>query len=109
VPDLVDASLDLLIDGEHGIWHLANVGEVTWAELARNVAVRLGLEASRIRPCAQEALGLPARRPRYSPLVSRKASIMPQLDHALARYIEEAALARGLDQEQGKPSTLLEA
>ena len=24
VPDLVHASLDLLIDGEHGLWHLAN-------------------------------------------------------------------------------------
>src|SRR3954471_10498350 len=28
VPDLVNASLDLLIDGETGIWHLANQGAV---------------------------------------------------------------------------------
>ena len=31
VPDLVNAALDLLIDGETGIWHLANRGAVSWA------------------------------------------------------------------------------
>src|ERR1051325_5249871 len=35
VPDLVDASLDLLIDGERGVWHLSNRGALSWAELAR--------------------------------------------------------------------------
>jgi hypothetical protein len=29
IPDLVHACLDLLIDGEHGIWHLASDGMVT--------------------------------------------------------------------------------
>jgi hypothetical protein len=31
----VNTSLDLLIDGERGVWHLANAGAVTWAELLR--------------------------------------------------------------------------
>jgi dTDP-4-dehydrorhamnose reductase len=35
VPDLVNVSLDLLIDRERGIWHLTNGEAVTWAELAR--------------------------------------------------------------------------
>jgi dTDP-4-dehydrorhamnose reductase len=30
VPDLVHACLDLAIDGEAGLWHLANTGTVTW-------------------------------------------------------------------------------
>src|SRR5256885_10419504 len=30
VPDLAHAALDLLIDGEQGIWHLANSGETSW-------------------------------------------------------------------------------
>jgi dTDP-4-dehydrorhamnose reductase len=38
VPDLVHATLDLLLDGERGIWHLANVGSISWHELAREIA-----------------------------------------------------------------------
>ena len=38
VPHLVDVVLDLLIDAERGIWHLANDGAVTWHEFARMVA-----------------------------------------------------------------------
>jgi dTDP-4-dehydrorhamnose reductase len=38
VPDLANASLDLLIDEGSGIWHLTNGGAITWAELARMVA-----------------------------------------------------------------------
>ena len=36
-PDLVNATLDLLIDGEAGVWHLANRGAVSWAEFARRI------------------------------------------------------------------------
>jgi dTDP-4-dehydrorhamnose reductase len=106
VPDLVDASLDLLIDGEHGIWHLANAGAVTWAELARRTATRLGLDTALVQACSQDALGLPASRPRNSALTSRRGSIMPDLDQALGRYIEEAGLS---EEEPATPSTLLEA
>jgi dTDP-4-dehydrorhamnose reductase len=38
VPDLVHTCLDLAIDGEAGVWHLANVGATTWEELARRSA-----------------------------------------------------------------------
>ncbi|OKH26343.1 sugar nucleotide-binding protein [Chroogloeocystis siderophila] len=43
VPDLVNTSLDLLIDGESGLWHLANRGVIAWAELAWLVAKKAGL------------------------------------------------------------------
>ena len=49
VPDLVNASLDLLIDGETGIWHLANRGAVSWGELARLVAARAGFDPDRVK------------------------------------------------------------
>src|SRR4051794_3070055 len=48
VPDLVNASLDLLIDGETGIWHLANQGAISWGELARLVAERGGFDPERV-------------------------------------------------------------
>jgi dTDP-4-dehydrorhamnose reductase len=94
VPDLVDASLDLLIDGEHGIWHLANDGAVTWLELARRTALLAGLNPDRITPRHSSDLGLTATRPPYSALRSRRASIMPSLDHALARYLAESGWSR---------------
>jgi dTDP-4-dehydrorhamnose reductase len=44
VPHLVNATLDLLMDDECGIWHLANNGELTWADLAYEVAGRFRLK-----------------------------------------------------------------
>ena len=48
VPDLVHATLDLLLDRETGIRHLANAGEVSWHDLARSLATRTGHDPRRI-------------------------------------------------------------
>ncbi|URD60520.1 sugar nucleotide-binding protein [Sphingomonas sp. KRR8] len=48
VPDLVHATLDLLLDGEQGIWHLANEGSVSWHGLARDIAGRAGMSPRKI-------------------------------------------------------------
>lgn len=89
VPDLVSACLDLLIDGEHGIWHLANDGAVTWAELEQAAAVEMGLNVDLIQPCRTDELALVAPRPRYSALGSERCQLMPPLDSAVARYVRE--------------------
>lgn len=91
VPDLVNASLDLLIDGERGIWHLANSGAINWAELARRAAELAGLDASRVKGCPTSALGLAAPRPLYSVLGSERGAILPSLDESLVRFIAECA------------------
>jgi dTDP-4-dehydrorhamnose reductase len=49
VPDLVHAALDLLLDGETGIWHLTNQGAVSWHALAREAAGAAKLDRSLIR------------------------------------------------------------
>lgn len=49
VPDLVHATLDLLLDGERGIWHLANVGSISWHDLAHEIAGRTNLCPKKIR------------------------------------------------------------
>ncbi len=49
VPDLVHATLDLLLDGETGIWHLTNQGAVSWHDLARDIADRSRLSTKRVR------------------------------------------------------------
>jgi dTDP-4-dehydrorhamnose reductase len=87
VPDLVHTSLDLLIDGESGIWHVANAGAVSWAELARRAAEMAGapIDGLALRPTAE--LGLRAARPRASALSSERAWLMPTLEDALARFV----------------------
>lgn len=97
VPDLVHACLDLLIDGERGVWHLANAGEVTWAELARAAAAQVGLDASLVEPRPHESFRLPARRPANVVLTSERGSLMPPLDCALSRYAAEYRLRRPLN------------
>ncbi|MEO5773758.1 MAG: family 1 glycosylhydrolase [Sphingomicrobium sp.] len=49
VPDLVQATLDLLLDEEKGIWHLTNQGAVSWHDLATQVADRAKLDRKLIR------------------------------------------------------------
>jgi dTDP-4-dehydrorhamnose reductase len=49
VPDVVHAALDLLLDGESGIWHLTNQGAVSWHDLAREAAAAARLDRSAIR------------------------------------------------------------
>ena len=89
VPDLAGATLDLFIDGERGIWHLANRGQVSWAELARLAARRAGLSADRVEGRSLDQLNLPAPRPRYSVLGSERGFLLPTLEAALDRYLVE--------------------
>lgn len=82
VPDLCHAALDLLIDGETGLWHLANQGAVSWYELALTVAERAGLDAELIF-----ASGGPARR--NTALASMRATLLRPLDQALSDYLRD--------------------
>jgi dTDP-4-dehydrorhamnose reductase len=87
VPDLVSASLDLLIDKEAGIWHLTNAQPITWADLALKAAKKAGMNASLLEPRTTQELGYTAARPAYSALSSERGILLPTLDDALDRYI----------------------
>ncbi|MDQ6757918.1 MAG: sugar nucleotide-binding protein [Bacteroidota bacterium] len=89
VPDLVNVSLDLLIDNEKGIWHLINKGEITWADLAKKVSDKAGLDSDLIEPKSLHMLNWKAPRPKYSAMKSEKGMLLPSLDNALRRYFEE--------------------
>jgi dTDP-4-dehydrorhamnose reductase len=91
VPDLVHATLDLLIDGECGIWHLANSGAMAWAELARFAATLAGLDTSQIQARPLQTLGLVAPRPSYSVLSSERGILLPSLEQAIACYLDEVS------------------
>jgi dTDP-4-dehydrorhamnose reductase len=87
VPDLVHASLDLLIDKESGIWHLTNTGPLTWYDLARRACELANVDTGRLEARSCSALGYPAVRPVYSALSSERAILLPALDDALSRYL----------------------
>ncbi|MBC8051465.1 MAG: sugar nucleotide-binding protein [Sphingobacteriaceae bacterium] len=92
VPDLVNTSLDLLLDDESGIWHLANNGEVTWSNLAMQVAKSGGYDVNLITHMPLADFNYPAKRPSYSVLSSEKALLMPDLRDAVNRYFVEHKL-----------------
>lgn len=94
VPDMVNVCLDLLIDGEQGIWHLANVGAISWASFAEKAAEAAGISAQTLRQCSLHELMLPAKRPLYSALGSERALLLPSLEDALRRFIRERENAR---------------
>lgn len=89
VPDLVSVSLDLLIDEDQGIRHLANKGATSWADLAFEIARMFRLNSMFINAQPAAAMNMEAARPRYSVLGSEKGILMPRLDEALRRFSQE--------------------
>ena len=64
---LAERSLDLLVAGGRGMWHLTDAGECTWCGLTRHIADVIGSTAS-VSPCTTDEFPRPARRPAYSVL-----------------------------------------
>lgn len=87
LPDFVDACLDLLIDGEQGLWHLVNAGALSWAELARRVARLAGFCPSKVEGRTGHSLGYAAPRPAFTVLSSERGMLLPTLDDALGRCL----------------------
>jgi dTDP-4-dehydrorhamnose reductase len=81
LPDLVHVALDLLIDGEHGFWHLPNAGEASWAELAAMLATRAGLPPPQTVETHETT--------RIRALHSRRGVLLPSLASALDRFVAD--------------------
>ena len=86
VPDLVNATLDLLVDGETGLWHLANGGTATWYDFACEAATACGERIDLIERVSAADLGWPAARPSYSALASVRGDVMRPRAEALAAF-----------------------
>lgn len=89
VPELVDATLDLLIDGEPGIWHLANSGALSWADFARLIAAKSGYDPSRIEGRWSHSFAFAARRPVFTALASERGQLMSSLEESLDRFFHD--------------------
>lgn len=89
VPDLINAALDLLVDGESGIWHLAHGGQMSRNQLSTQLA-DLSVGSSVLlepasRPTPTAILGQHVSQA----LESERGWILPSVDDALARYAAE--------------------
>jgi len=82
VPDLVHATLDLLIDGERGIWHVANPGRISWYEFARRVAEGAGYDPGRVVPAERGE-------PLTTALTSARGVLLRPFDDALDDFLRE--------------------
>lgn len=90
LPDLINTSLDLLLDAESGIWHVSNEGSVSWAELAVACARLVKVDERMVVPSNCLELGMQARRPALSALRSERGAVLPSLEDALQRFLVEA-------------------
>lgn len=87
VPDLVNAVLDLLLDGESGIRHLASRGRLSWTEFARTLAAADGLDPQAVLSVEAAALGWRAPRPPDVTLATEHGQILPGIDDAIGRFL----------------------
>ncbi|MDQ9170610.1 family 1 glycosylhydrolase [Oxalobacteraceae bacterium R-40] len=86
VPDLVHATLDLLIDGETGVWHLANQDAISWHGLAFKVAQEAGVSTDLLVRIEDDNTRLTA-------LGSERGLIMPPLESAIQRFLRESTVS----------------
>lgn len=86
LPDLVDACLDLVLNGEQGIWHLANAGGVPAIEVVAHAASLLGLSARKLRD-RDDADSAQL-------LCTERGALLPPLPHALARFAAASQAAK---------------
>ncbi|MCZ0963758.1 family 1 glycosylhydrolase [Paracoccus benzoatiresistens] len=89
VPDLVNAVLDLLLDGESGIRHLASQGRLSWADFARALAAADGLDPDAVLPVEAARLGWRAPRPADVTLATDCGQLLPEIDDAIARFLRD--------------------
>jgi len=89
VPALVNAALDLLIDGAQGIWHLAGDTALTWADFASRIAHACGLDPHLIEPAPGASLGQQAPRPRYAALGSERGALTGSLDEFIGHFAHD--------------------
>jgi dTDP-4-dehydrorhamnose reductase len=92
VPDLVDVSLDLLIDRAHGVWHLTHGEGLTWSDFAMAIGEAHNLDTSLIERVKGSSVGWAAPRPIYSALGSERGAMLPKLEDAIRRFAGSAAL-----------------
>jgi dTDP-4-dehydrorhamnose reductase len=87
VPELIDAALDLCIDGMKGIWHGSNRGALSLHALARAAALHADVSTATLEIGASLHAWGAEIGPGMRALASERASTMSAIDTALAMYV----------------------
>jgi dTDP-4-dehydrorhamnose reductase len=86
VPDLCHAVLDMVIDGEVGLWHLSNGEAMSWAQFGCAIADALDLDRRLIKATPAAQMGWTAKRPVRVVLASERGVRLPSLAKAIDHY-----------------------
>jgi dTDP-4-dehydrorhamnose reductase len=99
LPHVMSVSLDLMLDGETGVWHLSNGGVLSWSELVA-VAMRNAGPVSFDEP-------VPSAKPRMRALSSHRGQLLPPLERAIETYLSdyEATLKFELGRRKSFPQS----
>ncbi|RYE33240.1 MAG: NAD-dependent epimerase/dehydratase family protein [Sphingobacteriaceae bacterium] len=88
VPDLVQESLNMLLDNECGIFHVVNDGRTTAAALAGKIAEMAWLDGSLIKAVSAKQLKQTVALPQNMALKSKKGIELPHFESALRHYLD---------------------
>ena len=94
MPDLCHVTLDLLIDGEKGVWHLANQGRLSWYDFACRVAEGAGYSPALVERVGDGKVSVTA-------LESSRGPMLRPFVHALDEYLVEVRDCEALKPETG--------
>lgn len=92
LPHVVNVALDLLLDGEAGVWHLTNQGQVSWYDLATEAARGFGLDPRGVQVAVADA-PTGATRPAFSALNSERAELLPSLQEGIRVFFDSVRAA----------------
>ena len=96
--DLAAGTIAALRAEVTGLLHMTNAEEMTWFDLAREIAAAAGLDPDNVDPCSTEEFPRPARRPRNGCLRSERLgelklaelpSFRPSLERAVRRIVHD--------------------
>ena len=87
LPHMADACLDLLMDAESGLWHLANRGSASEADLIAECAMRLGIDSASLQPVAAASLPTNAQLGRYLVLDTERGAPLPPWREAAGQFV----------------------
>ncbi len=90
IPDVINTALDLLIDGEKGIWHISGPEAISYHDFAKLAVDIAGIGNSNIYSMQSIRLASQALIPSYSVLRSSGGLVLPPLAPSINKYIIEA-------------------
>ncbi len=89
LPEVLDHCLDLLIDGEAGVWHLTHQESLSCAEFVRLVARTAGLNFSLVEGKPAGDFTWQSQRPRLSALATERGALLKPISRGIDNFLAQ--------------------